>query len=209
MTKIKICGIRRKEDAEYLNEFKPDYAGFILSEPFWRCIDLKQLKLLNSLLSKDIKRVGVFVNESAEYILKYAYLLDVIQLHGDENEQLIHELKDKTSCEIWKAVRVQTSEEIEKACKLSADRLLIDSYSQNAYGGSGKIANWEAVIQAKITKPFFLAGGISADNCEEAIKKVKPYGIDISSSVETEKVKDKDKIGKIIGTIRSIIQKEG
>ncbi|MGN1133073.1 MAG: phosphoribosylanthranilate isomerase [Oscillospiraceae bacterium] len=209
MTKIKICGIRRKEDAEYLNEFKPDYAGFILSVPFWRCIDLKQLELLNNLLSKDIKRVGVFVNENSEYILKYADLLDVIQLHGDENEQLISELKAKTNCEIWKAVRVQTSEEIENACKLSADKLLIDSYTKDTYGGSGKIANWDAVIQASITKPFFLAGGISAKNCKEAIEKVQPYGVDISSSVETEKLKDKEKIAEIVGKIRSINKKEG
>ena len=208
MTKIKICGIRRKVDAEYLNEFMPDYAGFILSKPFWRCIDMMQLQKINDMLSPRIKRVGVFVNESAEYILQYAPLLDVIQLHGDENEDLILELKSKTNCEVWKAIRVQTIDEIKSACNLSADKLLIDSYSKGTYGGSGKVANWDLVKQAKITKPFFLAGGISIENCEQAIKEVNPFGLDISSSVETDKLKDKYKIREIIEKIKGISHKE-
>lgn len=203
MTKIKICGIKRIADAEYLNEFLPDYAGFILSQPFWRCIDIEQLKKIDDALSPSIKRVGVFVNETADYIIQYAPLLDVIQLHGDEKEDLILELKSKTDCEIWKAIRVQSVDEIEKACQLSADKLLIDSYSKDTYGGSGKVANWDLVNEVNINKPFFLAGGISISNCQKAIETVNPFGLDISSSVETDKLKDKKKIKEIIEKIRN------
>ena len=203
MTKIKICGIRRTTDAEYLNEFLPDYAGFILSQPFWRCIDIEQLKKIDDALSPSIKRVGVFVNETADYIMQYAPLLDVIQLHGDESKDLILELKSKADCEIWKAIRVQSVDEIENACQLSADKLLIDSYSKDTYGGSGKVANWDLVNEVNINKPFFLAGGISISNCQKAIETVNPFGLDISSSVETDKLKDKKKIKEIIEKIRN------
>ena len=153
----------------------------------------EQLKKIDAVLSQNIKRVGVFVNETAEYIMQYAPLLDVIQLHGDENENLIRELKSETDCEIWKAIRVKTTKEIENACKLSADKLLIDSYSKDTYGGSGKVANWDLVNKVNINKPFFLAGGISSLNCKDAIKIVNPYGLDISSSVEINKLKDREK----------------
>lgn len=202
MTKIKICGIRRTQDAEYLNEFIPDFAGFILSSPFWRSIDLNGLSLISEILNPKIKRVGVFVNENVDYIMQFSYLLDVIQLHGDESAELINCLKEQTDCEIWKAVRVKTAEDIENACSLPADKLLIDSFSKDTYGGSGKIADWDLINNAKITKPFFLAGGISAENCINAINAVKPYGLDISSSVETDKVKDREKIKEIISNIR-------
>lgn len=203
MTKIKICGIRRIEDCQYLNEFKPDYAGFILSKPFWRCIDLNKLSELDNVLSKQIKRVGVFVNETVEYILQYTPLLDIIQLHGDETENFINDLRAKTDCEIWKAIRVKSADEINKTCKLPVDKLLIDSYSDNTYGGSGKVANWDLIKDCEISKPFLLAGGISADNCSEAVNSVKPFGLDISSSVETDKVKDSKKIKEIISLIRN------
>lgn len=156
LTQIKICGIRRIEDSLYLNEFKPDYAGFILSKAFWRYIDFNTLSQINDILSKQIKRVGVFVNENADYILKYASLLDIIQLHGEETQDLIDKLKERTNCEIWKAVRVKSSYELNEADKLSVDKLLIDSYTENTYGGSGKIANWELIKKTKINKPFFL-----------------------------------------------------
>lgn len=203
LTRIKICGIRRIEDSLCLNEFKPDYAGFILSKPFWRYIDLNTLSKINDVLSKQIKRVGVFVNENSDYILKYASLLDIIQLHGEETQDLIDKLRERTNCEIWKAVRVKSSYDLNEADKLSVDKLLIDSYTENTYGGSGKIANWELIKKTKINKPFFLAGGISAENCLNVIETIKPFGLDISSSVETDKFKDRNKIEEIISLIRN------
>ncbi len=197
MTKLKICGLRRSKDIAYVNKFQPDYAGFILSEPFWRHISLDELAKLTSELSNNITPVGVFVNETLDTIIPFSKYLGVIQLHGDEDDAFIKSLKEHTDCEIWKAIRPQTSDDISKACQGCADKLLIDSFSKSSVGGTGIVGNWEIIKNAEITKPFFLAGGISADNIKEAIETVKPYGIDVSSSVETDKKKDRDKIKKL------------
>lgn len=201
MSKLKICGLRRYEDIEYVNEFSPDYAGFILSKPFWRSINIDTLANLTERLSRNITPVGVFVNEKIDYIIPFSKYLSVIQLHGDENNEYIKALRTKTDCEIWKAVRPQTTDEISKACSLDADKLLIDSFSKDSVGGTGKVGNWDIIKQAKITKPFFLAGGISSDNVTDAINTVNPFGVDVSSSVETDKKKDREKIKNIVEII--------
>lgn len=203
MTKLKICGLRRSEDISYVNEFLPDYAGFILSKQFWRHISLDLLAQLTSRLSDKITPVGVFVNETVETIIPFSKYLGVIQLHGDEDNDFIRTLKKHTDCEIWKAIRPQSPDEISNACQSCADKLLIDSFSKNSVGGTGVVGNWEIIKSAEITKPFFLAGGISADNIREAIEAVRPYGIDVSSSVETDKKKDKEKIRTIIKKARN------
>ena len=203
MTKIKICGMRRPEDIEYVNLYRPDYAGFILSQGFKRTVDSEKFCTLEKNLDRNICRTGVFVNEPIENILNiYSDKLDIIQLHGDEDEKYIQILKNNTDCEIWKAVRAKCSEDIEKACRLSADKLLIDSYSENSYGGTGKRVNLEIIKNSEITKPFFLAGGLDAGNVTESIKEVKPYGVDLSSSVETNGFKDEMKIKEIISIVR-------
>lgn len=201
MSKLKICGLRRYEDIEYVNEFSLDYAGFILSTPFWRSINIDTLANLTERLSRNITPVGVFVNEKIDYIIPFSKYLSVIQLHGDENNEYIKALRTKTDCEIWKAVRPQTTDEINKACSLDADKLLIDSFSKDSVGGTGKVGNWDIIKQAKITKPFFLAGGISSDNVTDAINTVNPFGVDVSSSVETDKKKDREKIKNIVEII--------
>lgn len=198
MTKLKICGLRRCEDISYVNEFQPEYAGFILSKPFWRHIDIDELAKLTRELSDKITPVGVFVNEKIETILPFTEYLGVIQLHGDEDNDFIKSLKEYTDCEIWKAIRPQTSSEINNACQGCADKLLIDSFSKDSVGGTGVVGNWEIIKSAEITKPFFLAGGISAENIKEAIETVEPYGIDVSSSVETDRKKDREKIKTIV-----------
>ncbi len=204
MTKLKICGLRRSEDIAYVNEFQPDYAGFILSKPFWRHISLYELVKLTKELSDKITPVGVFVNETTETILYFAEYLDVIQLHGDEDDDFIKSLKEHTDCEIWKAVRPQTPDEIKNACQGCADKLIIDSFSKDSVGGTGMVGNWEIIKNTEITKPFFLAGGISADNINEAVKTVKPFGIDVSSSVETDRKKDRVKIKELMHLLRKI-----
>ena len=203
MTKLKICGLRRSEDIAYVNEFQPDYAGFILSEQFWRHISFDLLAQLTSRLSDKITPVGVFVNETVETIIPFSKYLGVIQLHGDEDNDFIRTLKKHTDCEIWKAIRPQSPNEISNACQSCADKLLIDSFSKNSVGGTGVVGNWEIIKSTEITKPFFLAGGISSDNIREAIETVRPFGIDVSSSVETDKKKDKEKIRTIIKKARN------
>ena len=177
--KIKLCGIRRLEDIRYVNEFKPDYVGFILSQGFRRSIGLGTFCELKSYLDKNIRTVGVFVNEPLKYILKYyAEELDVIQLHGDENAEYLQELKKMVKCKIWKAVRVKNAEDITIADKLGADLLLLDSFSANEYGGTGKTADWSIINSVDIKTPFFLAGGLNKDNICDAVRTVKPYGIE-------------------------------
>lgn len=202
--KIKLCGIRRLKDIQYLNEFKPDYAGFILSEGFRRSVDLSTFCELKSHLDKNIKTVGVFVNEPLEYILKYyAEELDVIQLHGDETAEYLQKLKNKVKCKIWRAVRIKNSEDIITADNAVADLLLLDSFSANEYGGTGKTADWSIINSVNIKTPFFLAGGLNMDNICDAVKTVKPYGIDISGGIETDGFKDRNKIEIIMKLIRS------
>ena len=187
MTKIKICGMRRVDDILYVNTYRPDYAGFILSEGFKRTVDMDTFCELERLLNKEIKRVGVFVNEPIENILKsFAQKLDVIQLHGEENEKYINMLRENCNCEIWKAVRVKNADDIAKADALPVHKLLIDSFSEGNYGGTGKRVDLEIFSRVNLSKPFFLAGGLNEDNICDAMEKVQPYGVDFSSSVETE-----------------------
>ena len=200
---VKICGIRRIEDTEYLNQYPPEYAGFILSEQFWRYIPPEQVAILHEHLDRKIKRVGVFVNPTPEEIFPYVDYLDVIQLHGEETEELIAFLRKETNLEIWKAARVRTPEDIQKAETLPVDKLVLDSYSGIAHGGTGTLAPWELIQQHRPKKPFFLAGGISVDNVIEATEAVHPFGVDVSSSVETDRKKDGGKIKALIQKIRN------
>ncbi len=202
---IKICGIRRLEDVEILNQYPPNYAGFICSKPFWRYVDFETFQRLIFQLRGDIGRVGVFVNPTIEDIWDYANYLDVIQLHGEEDAECIKQIRENFSydTQIWKAVRVQTAEDIRKADSLPVDRLVLDSFSAVSHGGTGTLAPWDIIKENRPQKPFFLAGGISAENISEAIQSVQPFGIDVSSSVETDKHKDIDKIKQIIQIIRN------
>lgn len=201
---VKFCGMRRVKDIEYANECRPDYVGFILSEGFKRSVDFGTFYELNTYLDKDIKRTGVFVNEPIENILHCAYneSLDVIQLHGGEDEKYIGKLRKHFSGEIWKAVRAKSPEDIEREQKKSCDKLLIDSFSENAYGGTGKRINTEIVKNAEITKPFFIAGGITAENVSEIVRDVRPYGIDLSSGIETDGFKDFSKMKNIMRILK-------
>lgn len=203
--KVKLCGLRRREDIEYINEFKPDYAGFILSEGFRRSIDLGTFCELKSYLNKDIKTVGVFVNKHLENILEYyAEELDVIQLHGDEDKNYLQALKNVVNCNIWKAVRVKEISDIENADRCGADMLLLDAFSPDSYGGTGKTADYSVIKKAVFSTPFMLAGGLDCDNVENAVRTVSPDGVDISGGIETDGFKDRDKIEKFMKIVRSV-----
>lgn len=203
--KIKLCGIRRHQDVEYLNEFMPDYAGFILTQGFKRSIDQNTFNSLAECLNRNIKRVGVFVNEPCENILTYfADRLDIIQLHGTEDNNYIELLRQNCVCEIWKAVRVKSASDIESADLLNCHKLLIDSYVEGIAGGTGKIANTQIIKNTRICKPYFLAGGLNSDNIKDLLKDIRPFGVDISSGIEIDGFKDREKIKNIINTVRSV-----
>lgn len=199
--KIKICGLTREVDIEYVNEYNPDYIGFIFYKLSRRLITKEKAKVLKTSLSRSIKAVGVFVNEDINVIrdIWEADIIDLIQLHGDETEEYIIRLKEITKAPIIKAIRVRDKEQIKISSKTCADFLLFDSYNKNMYGGTGEKFNWEIIDE--INKSFFLAGGIGLEDIKQA-KALGAYAIDVSSSVETDGVKDRDKIKDIINGVR-------
>ena len=151
-----------------------------------------------------IKTVGVFVNETIENLLKIAeeVKLDVIQLHGDEDESFIQSLKECTNVEVWKAVQVRSAADAEKWIDSSADMLLFDAYHKDERGGTGEVFDWSSLDEFE--RPFMLAGGIDSTNLARAIRTVRPYGIDISSGIETDGVKDDEKIKAFTNIVRTI-----
>lgn len=201
--KIKMCGLQRPEDIIYANEYIPDYIGFVFAASK-RKVSAQKARELGRGLHPLIKKAGVFVNEPAEDLISAACKseIDIIQLHGDEDKEYIKKVKRQTGKEVWKAVRVRTAEDIKKAVDLPADKLLLDSFSEDSYGGTGKVMNFDLLRQAKITKPYFIAGGLTIENLPEILAEFNPYGIDISSGIETGGVKDREKMKRVIQCVR-------
>lgn len=200
---IKICGITTLEEIDYINELKPDYIGFVFAESK-RKVNIENGKELLKAIDKDIKSVGVFRNNSKEYIIEVVknLPLDIIQLHGDEDNDFIDYLKDKTNCEIWKAVGIKSKDDLIKANDFNVETLLLDGSNP----GSGELFPWKYLKEINVNKKFFIAGGINEENVLEAMEKVNPYGIDTSSGVETIengiRKKDKEKIKRLINEVR-------
>jgi len=203
VTKIKICGLTREQDIDTANLALPDYIGFVFAKSK-RQIDEKKAKELKDRLNPVIKTVGVFVNEEIEKIIELCnrQVIDMIQLHGDESEDYIKRLKNYVSNKIVKAVRVKDLKDIKKAVEFPVDYLLFDAYHEKEYGGTGRTFDWSVIPH--INKPFFLAGGINSCNIVNAIKRHKPYCIDISSGVETNGYKDPNKIMDVVAKVRGL-----
>jgi len=196
--KIKICGLFRDIDIDYVNDAMPDFIGFVFAKSR-RQVSEGWAEAMRPKLRSEITPVGVFVNES---LAKVAQLLndsiiEIAQLHGTETEQYIQELKSLTNKPIIKAVRVLSQEDIVGAQDTVADFLLLD----NGTGGTGESFEWSLV--SKVKKPFFLAGGLNADNIEQAIVATSPYAVDLSSGVETGGMKDRGKILEIVRRMRN------
>ena len=194
-TKIKICGLKRPEDITYVNEAKPDYCGFIIEFPkSSRNVTGALVRELTAKLNPDIIPVGVFVNAAPERVEKL--LLDgtihIAQLHGQEDEAYIRRIQKNTGHQVIKAFSVKTAQDIENALKRPADYILLDQGG----GGTGQTFDWSLIPE--IDRPFFLAGGLGADNLEIAVRTIHPYAVDLSSSVETDGMKDRDKILKAV-----------
>lgn len=200
--KIKLCGMFREQDIEYVNAAKPDYIGFIVMFPkSHRNIDLETALRLKKRLSPEIKSVAVSVNAPVERFAEFTNsgAADVLQLHGSEDAEYIAALRRLTDVPLIKAVKVASPADIEKANLLDVDFLLLDSGT-----GSGKAFDHSLIDRERITKPFFLAGGLTPENVRAAALETKPYGVDMSSGIETNKVKDREKILAAVNEIRSI-----
>ena len=226
--KIKMCGISKVETIPAIVDAKPDYMGLVFA-PSKRQVTVEQAKtlveelhkqyavrynseaeqtepvtILDTASSETIKTVGVFVNETVENLLKIAeeVKLDVIQLHGDEDESFIQILKEQSNVEVWKAVQVRSAADAEKWIDSSADMLLFDAYHKDERGGTGEVFDWSSLDEFE--RPFMLAGGIDSTNVARAIRTVRPYGIDISSGIETEGVKDNEKMKAFTNIVRTV-----
>lgn len=197
-TKIKICGLYREEDIEYVNRAMPDYAGFVFYEKSHRNVNAEKMMAFRRKLDPRIPAVGVFVDEPMEHIIELitSMAVDIIQLHGQEDESYIRRLRSVLpEIEIWKAFKVRSMEDLKKAESSSADEILLD----NGYG-TGTCFDWKLLGGMK--RDFILAGGINVDNVRDAIEEFKPECVDVSSSVETDKKKDEAKIREIIAKVR-------
>jgi len=203
MTKIKICGLTRMLDIEYVNDALPDYIGFVFAKSR-RQVSPETAAQLKSVLDSRIIAVGVFVNENINVVAQLCSrgIIDIIQLHGDENEEYIRALYQEVNKPIIKAIRVKTADSLTSIGHLPCDFLLLDTYSEKQYGGTGKTFDWK--FAKSINKPFFLAGGIFPGNAKAAIENAKPYCLDISSGVETNGLKDINKIIQLVNEIRSV-----
>lgn len=197
--RIKICGLSRPEDIEAANEIGPDYIGFVFAKSS-RQVSREKAAGLKEMLDSRIKAVGVFVNAPEREILDNTPIIDMIQLHGDEDEAYIRSLKEHTSKPIIKAVRVRSQEDILKARKLPCDYLLLDTFTKGQYGGCGRQFDWSMIPELK--KPYFLAGGICMDNIKEAAA-LGAFCIDVSSAVETDGKKDRTKMKAIVEALRN------
>ncbi|MCR4662393.1 MAG: phosphoribosylanthranilate isomerase [Endomicrobiaceae bacterium] len=194
--KIKICGLFRDCDMDFVNEAKPDFIGFVFAKSH-RQVSIETAEKLKNKLDKNILSVGVFVNEDINKIIEICTkkIIDIVQLHGDEDDNYINELKKVCNKKIIKAVKVKTGKDIIRWRNSQADWLMFD-----AGKGEGKTFDWS--VLKNFVRPYFLAGGINENNVEQVIK-LNPYCIDVSSGVETNKVKDKNKILNIVRRVKN------
>ena len=195
MAKIKICGLKRLDDIEIVNKYKPDYIGFVFADSKRKVTSDLACKMKKN-LDSSIKSVGVFVDEDIDVIIKLydEGIIDIAQLHGLENEEYIKKLKQKSNyqLEIINAIEMSDEKDLLGYENSLADYLLLDSGK-----GSGKTFDWR-LIRKDLKKEFFLAGGLNSKNISKAIEEFNPYAVDLSSSVETDGYKDELKIKEVM-----------
>ena len=198
--KLKFCGLTRKADIRAANETRPDYIGFVFAESRRRVTD-EQAAWLRALLSPGIQAVGVFVNDDPTHIALLANrgVIDLIQLHGGESAAYIRRLRTMTAAPIICALRVGKQTDIKRAESNLVDFLLLDTYTKDAYGGSGRIFDWS--LLGEVGKPYFLAGGLNESNITRAMR-TGAYALDLSSGIETDGVKDAEKMRRVAALVK-------
>ncbi len=197
MTKIKLCGLSRPCEIEWANALRPDYIGFVFAPRSRRFVSPERVAELKKLLAPGIKAVGVFVDESPERVatLLNEGVIDLAQLHGHEDESYIAALRELTDRPIVQAFRVKTAEDATRAQGSSADRVLLDSGA-----GTGTAFDWGLI--SGVRRDYFLAGGLSCENVTEVVRTLRPWGVDVSSGIETDGQKDNNKMTAFIAAIR-------
>lgn len=197
MTIVKFCGLTGFDDIMWANKLRPDYIGFVFAAGSRRYVTPTSAAELKQKLDRRISAVGVFVDADREFILELErqQIIDAIQLHGNENELYIKELKQKTSLPIIKAFSISGCDDVEKAESSSADYVLLDSGA----GGTGNVFDWD--LLRLIKRPYFLAGGLDWENVAKAVGEYKPFAVDVSSGIETNGKKDPEKMTKFIRAV--------
>jgi phosphoribosylanthranilate isomerase len=199
MTKVKICGVTCVKDIEIVNALLPDYAGFVFAKSK-RWLSLEDAIKLCGMLDPRVKKAGVFVNETRENIQKTidACGLGVVQLHGEER------YGDDTfeGCAIWKAIRVKDGASLQGLDDHDAEAFVLDAYSKDAYGGTGKTFDWSLAKNLRVR--IVLAGGLTPENVRGAIQALRPFAVDVSSGVEANGAKDYDKVKRFIEIVRNL-----
>lgn len=204
MVKIKICGLKRPCDIDFVNEGKPDFCGFIINVPkSRRSVRPEEVQRLTGRLHDSIIPVGVFVDSPIETILSLVKdgAIRAVQLHGHEDDNYVNTLRQELNTlytPIIQAFPVASLQDAQAAARSRADYILLD----NGAGGTGISFDW--TLLSGVSRPFFLAGGLTPENLTGAVKKVRPYAVDLSSGVETDGIKDKHKILAAIAAVRSI-----
>ena len=199
-TKIKFCGLRREEDVKFAASLGAGFMGFILTDRFRRFIEPEEAGRLKQFVPASCKTVGVFVDEPLDYVIESAELadLDMIQLHGSEDDAYIAQIKEKTGLPVIKMVKPVTIDDIITARQSLADLILLDSGA----GGTGKVFDWS--LAERLGRDYILAGGLTPDNVGEAVERLKPFAVDVSSGVETEGIKDFSKMKAFAAEVRKI-----
>ena len=207
MTRVKMCGLFRDEDISYANEVKPDYIGFVFYPKSHRYVSIEKAQSLKARLDPEIKAVGVFVDSDISFIkeLVAKNIIDIVQLHGHEDSNYIHELRksiDNPDISIIQAIVIKNEADILKLPQndfmdneFSADYYLVDSGM-----GSGSSFNWDLLKEHN--GKIFLAGGLNTENIAKALSTVKPFAVDVSSGIETDRIKDFDKMKKFISLVK-------
>lgn len=195
-TKIKICGLCRLEDVDFVNEVKPDYAGVVMCRRFWRGIELEQAKAIRRRLDPNIPLVGVFVNDRFMDVLvalRQGYI-DCAQLQGTESEEYIDHLKLMSGKPVIKALQMDNTSDVSYGLNSCADHIMFGT-------GNGQTFDWSLVKH--VQRPYILSGGLTPENIRDAMEQLHPYGVDFMNGVETDGVKDFNKIRSVIETVRS------
>ena len=199
-TKVKLCGLTRESDVACANRILPDYIGFVFFNKSSRYVEEETARVLKAAHSEKIQAVGVFVNESPERIaaLLNDGVIDAAQLHGDESEEEIIALRKLTDKPLIKAFKIRALEDVKRAEESPADHILLD-----AGAGEGRTFDWGLLDSVK--RDYFLAGGLSLENVEEAVKRLSPYAVDVSSGIETDGKKDEEKMKTFTETVRRMM----
>ncbi len=195
MTAIKLCGLRRDEDIIVANRLKPDFVGFVFAKGSKREISFDHAQWLRAKLDPSIPVVGVFVNDTIHRIASIAPVLDWVQLHGTEDDAFIDALRARVSLPIIQAFRADAGLDLKRIEASTADLVLIDSGA-----GSGTPFDWHQV--EGLSRPYLLAGGLTPANVLDAIATLAPWGVDVSSGVETEQKKDPQKMTAFVEALR-------